>query len=55
MSTTLLGELVDDGPAGCGEKAFAMAVAALEKASERDSLRDRWTEPDIRGTFGGDQ
>ena len=38
MPTTLLGEQVDDGPAGCGEKAFTMAVAALEKAYERDSL-----------------
>ena len=46
MPTTLLGEQVHDGPAGCGVKAsllftlslFAMVVAALERTSERKRL-----------------
>ena len=54
MSTTLVGEQDVDGEAvGCGEKAFAKAVAAFENASERDSLRGRWIEPVMMGTFGG--
>ena len=55
MSTTLLGEQVDvgNGAAGCGEKAFAKAVAAFEKASERDSLCGCLTEPVMSGTSGG--
>ena len=55
MSTTLPGEQVNvgNGAAGCGEKVFAKAVAALEKASERDSQCGRLTEPVMSGTSGG--
>ena len=41
MSTVFLGEhltCVDNGVFCVGEKAFAMALAALVKASESDSL-----------------
>ena len=57
MSAILLGEhfTCGDSEEFCvGEKAFAMALAAFVKASESDSLRGcRWTDPVIRGTFGG--